>query len=42
MKQTTEYTFEIAIEHHLTTAGGYEKGDSDGFDQPLLHKTRSF
>ena len=25
------------IEHHLTTAGGYEKGDSDGFDQPLLH-----
>lgn len=37
MKQTMEYTFETAIEHHLTTAGGYEKGDSDGFDQPLLH-----
>ena len=32
MKQTTEQAFETAIEHHLTTAGGYEKGDRDGFD----------
>lgn len=30
--QHTEYAFETAIEHHLTTAGGYEKGDRDGFD----------
>lgn len=28
----TEYAFETAIEHHLITAGGYEKGDRDGFD----------
>lgn len=31
-KQHTEYTFETAIEHQLTTAGGYEKGDRIGFD----------
>jgi len=30
--QHTEYAFETAIEHHLTTAGGYEKGDRAGFD----------
>src|SRR5660398_155881 len=30
--QHTEYAFETAIEHHLTTAGGYVKGDRDGFD----------
>jgi len=30
--QHTEYAFETAIEHHLTTAGGYEKGDRDAFD----------
>jgi len=23
---------EAAIEHHLTTAGGYVSGDRDGFD----------
>ncbi|QDU71080.1 type I restriction endonuclease subunit R [Mucisphaera calidilacus] len=27
-----EIAFEAAIEHHLTTAGGYVKGDRDGFD----------
>ena len=31
----TEEAFETAIEHYLTTAGGYIKGDSDGFD---LHR----
>ncbi|HRT71549.1 MAG TPA: type I restriction endonuclease, partial [Syntrophales bacterium] len=30
--QHTEYAFETAIEHHLTTAGGYEKGDREAFD----------
>ena len=30
--QHTEYAFETTIEHHLTTVGGYEKGDRDGFD----------
>jgi type I restriction enzyme R subunit len=30
--QHTEHAFETAIEHHLTTAGGYEKGDRDAFD----------
>ncbi|NLX96946.1 MAG: hypothetical protein GXY83_12290 [Rhodopirellula sp.] len=30
--QHTEYAFETAIEHHLTTAGGYVTGDRDGFD----------
>ena len=30
--QHTEYAFETAIEHHLTTAGGYEKGNRDSFD----------
>lgn len=30
--QHTEKAFETAIEHHLTTAGGYEKGDREGFD----------
>ncbi|MGD9159380.1 MAG: type I restriction endonuclease [Desulfobacteraceae bacterium] len=28
----TEYAFETAIENHLTTAGGYKKGDRDSFD----------
>lgn len=28
----TEYAFEAAIEHHLTTAGGYVTGDRDCFD----------
>ncbi len=31
-RQHTEYAFEAAIEHHLTTAGGYVTGDRDGFD----------
>jgi type I restriction enzyme R subunit len=30
--QHTEYAFETAIQHHLTTAGGYVTGDRDGFD----------
>lgn len=30
--QHTEHAFETAIEHHLTSAGGYEKGDRDAFD----------
>jgi len=30
--QHTEHAFETAIEHHLTTAGGYEKGDPEAFD----------
>ena len=30
--QYTEQAFETAIEHHLTTAGGYEKGDRDAFN----------
>ena len=30
--QHTEHAFETAIEHHLTTAGGYEKGDREAFD----------
>ncbi len=30
--QHTEEAFETAIEHHLTTFGGYEKGDRDTFD----------
>jgi type I restriction enzyme, R subunit len=30
--QHTEHAFETAIEHHLTTAGGYVSGDRDGFD----------
>ena len=30
--QHTEYAFEAAIEHHLTTAGGYARGDRGGFD----------
>ena len=33
MTQTNEKAFETAIEHHLTTAGGYEKGNRDVFDQ---------
>jgi type I restriction enzyme R subunit len=32
MKQTSEEAFETAIEHHLITTGGYEKGDPDTFD----------
>lgn len=31
-KNYTEAAFETAIEHHLTTAGGYDKGDRDTFD----------
>ena len=36
--QHTEQAFETAIEDHLITAGGYVKGDRDGFDQhrPIL------
>ena len=30
--QHTEHAFETAIEHHLTSAGGYEKGDREAFD----------
>lgn len=30
--QHTEEKFEAAIEHHLTTTGGYAKGDRDAFD----------
>lgn len=29
----TEHAFETAIEHHLTTAGGLEKGDPEAFDR---------
>lgn len=32
MTQTNEKAFETAIEHHLTTAGGYEIGIRDTFD----------
>ncbi|HOE10094.1 MAG TPA: hypothetical protein PLQ35_06650 [bacterium] len=28
----TQYAFKTAIERHLTTAGGYEKGNRDTFD----------
>jgi len=28
-----EKVFETAIEHHLTTAGGYEKGGRNAFDK---------
>ncbi len=28
----TEYAFETAIEEHLTSLGGYQKGDKDAFD----------
>ncbi len=31
--QYTEKAFEAAIEEHLITIGGYEKGDRDAFDQ---------
>jgi type I restriction enzyme R subunit len=31
--QHTERAFEAAIEHHLTTAGGYEQGNRDSFDR---------
>ena len=31
--QHTERAFETAIEHHLTTMGGYRTGDRDTFDQ---------
>ncbi len=30
--QHTEHAFETAIEHHLTTTGGYVKGDRETFD----------
>ena len=30
--QYTEKAFETAIEHHLTTSGGYAAGDREGFD----------
>ena len=30
--QHMEYAFETAIEHHLTTAGGFERGDRNGLD----------
>ena len=30
--QHTEHAFETAIQHSLTTAGGYRKGDRDAFD----------
>lgn len=30
--QYAEQAFETAIEYHLTTAGGYEKGDREAFD----------
>lgn len=32
MKPYSEHAFETAIEHHLTTAGGYVKGDRETFD----------
>ena len=35
MTQTKEKAFEIAIENHLTSAGGYEKGDREAFDLQL-------
>ncbi len=30
--QHTEFAFETAIEYHLVSSGGYEKGDRDAFD----------
>lgn len=30
--QHTEFAFETAIEDHLVSSGGYEKGDRDAFD----------
>ncbi len=30
--QHTEHAFETAIEHHLTTGGGYVAGNREGFD----------
>jgi len=30
--QHTEHAFETAIEHHLTTVGGYTHGNRNGFD----------
>jgi type I restriction enzyme, R subunit len=30
--QYTEHAFETAIEHHLTAAGGYTKGDPKTYD----------
>ena len=35
MTQTNEMAFETAIENHLTSAGGYEKGDREAFDLQL-------
>jgi type I restriction enzyme R subunit len=35
MTQTNENAFETAIENHLTSAGGYEKGDREAFDLQL-------
>ncbi|NLX25189.1 MAG: hypothetical protein GXY61_04400 [Lentisphaerae bacterium] len=32
MKPYTERAFEAAIEHYLTTTGGYVKGDRETFD----------
>lgn len=32
MKPYTERAFETAIEHYLTTTGGYVKGDRETFD----------
>jgi type I restriction enzyme R subunit len=32
MKQHTEHAFETAIEHYLTTSGGYEKSRPEDFD----------
>jgi type I restriction enzyme R subunit len=40
--QHTERAFEIAIEHHLLTAGGYEKLDAEAFDLERGLFTRDF
>lgn len=32
MKPYSEHAFETAIEHYLTTVGGYTKGDREAFD----------
>jgi len=39
--QHTELAFEAAIEHHLTTAGGYAQGDNRDYDPALTDEKHS-
>ena len=39
--QHTEKAFETAIEHHLVSSGGYEKGDRDPTDLIFQFKKRA-